>query len=301
MAAMRSGARVSVIVPAYQHEAFIARALTSVLAQTRPADEILVIDDGSRDETAAIVEAMASRAAPGRIILRRQANQGAHAALNTGLDAATGDVLTILNSDDSFAPTRLSDLVGVIERGASVAFSRVVHVDEAGVALASDHPLVAAYDAALARARETTEIGFAILPYNLAVTSGNLVFTRALWRRVGPFAPLRLCHDWDWLLRALLVTEPRFIDQPLLHYRVHGGNATLGLGDVADAEATDCLVRYFRAADAVAPANPRAPSAHHWPAYFERAARDLGVARALSIARGAAAQAAATAASNSVP
>lgn len=93
---------VSAVIPAYNAESCIERAVASVLSQTRPVIEVLVVDDGSRDNTAAIVERFGS---PVRLI--RQANAGPSAARNHGVRAASGEWIALLDADDAWLPTKL--------------------------------------------------------------------------------------------------------------------------------------------------------------------------------------------------
>jgi glycosyltransferase involved in cell wall biosynthesis len=102
----------SIIVPAYNAEAFVARAITSALAQTEPRIEVIVIDDASTDATAAIVTRIAAR--DGRVrLLRSEVNGGPGAARNRGLDAARGEWVALLDADDSFEPRRLETLLAL--------------------------------------------------------------------------------------------------------------------------------------------------------------------------------------------
>jgi glycosyltransferase involved in cell wall biosynthesis len=99
--------RFSVVIPAYNAAATLARALDSVVAQSVPAFEIVVVDDGSTDTTAAAAEAYAAAhpASPIRVI--RQTNAGVAAARNAGATAASGDWLAFLDADDWYTPERL--------------------------------------------------------------------------------------------------------------------------------------------------------------------------------------------------
>ena len=101
-------ADVSVIIPAFRAAGTIGRALASVAAQTRPPREVIVVDDGSDDDTADAAEAM--RGALGRIALQviRQPNQGAGAARNSALAAATGALVAFLDADDEWLPEKLA-------------------------------------------------------------------------------------------------------------------------------------------------------------------------------------------------
>src|SRR5437867_3944003 len=95
--------KVSVIIPVRDGTAYIASAIESVLAQTRPAGEVLVIDDGSKDETAGIVSRFSSRG----IRLIQQPARGAAAARNAGVKVARHELLAFLDADDLWTFTKL--------------------------------------------------------------------------------------------------------------------------------------------------------------------------------------------------
>ena len=99
---MTDARRVSVIIPTFDRISVLPRALDSVLAQTRPAGEVIVVDDGSTDGTAELLE----RDYPG-VTTIRQSNRGVSAARNAGLAAASGDWIAFLDSDDEWRPQKL--------------------------------------------------------------------------------------------------------------------------------------------------------------------------------------------------
>lgn len=102
--------RVSVVIPAYNAAPFIAEAINSLLAQTRPPFEIIVVDDGSTDRTASIATSFPE------VKLVRQANHGTPgAARNTGLRHCTGDFIAFLDADDRSRPARLADQIAFLE------------------------------------------------------------------------------------------------------------------------------------------------------------------------------------------
>jgi glycosyltransferase involved in cell wall biosynthesis len=94
--------QISVIIPAYNAAAYIERALRSVLNQSRPAEEIIVINDGSTDTTSEILKRY-----EGKIRIIEQANAGVSAARNAGIRAATGDWIAFLDADDQWLPEKL--------------------------------------------------------------------------------------------------------------------------------------------------------------------------------------------------
>lgn len=104
--------QVSAVIPTYNRRPYIARAIDSVLAQTVPVDEILVVDDGSTDATA---EFLAERYGP-RIRLIRQANTGVSGARKKGIQYAKGDWIAFLDSDDEWMPSRNAQLLQAAER-----------------------------------------------------------------------------------------------------------------------------------------------------------------------------------------
>ena len=95
------GMTVAVIIPTFNHARFLAEAIKSVLAQTRPADEIIVVDDGSTDDPAAVVAKFPT------VRLIRQDNRGLSAARNTGLRNCKASHIVFLDADDRLLPTAL--------------------------------------------------------------------------------------------------------------------------------------------------------------------------------------------------
>ncbi len=95
-------ARISVVIPSYNSAKVLPDAIESVLAQTRPADEIIIADDGSEDDTADVCEAFGDD-----VRYVRRENGGASSARNTGIEAATGDWLAFLDADDLWDPEKL--------------------------------------------------------------------------------------------------------------------------------------------------------------------------------------------------
>jgi glycosyltransferase involved in cell wall biosynthesis len=122
-----------VIIPAFDRAGFIRDALDSVAAQTWPAFEIIVVDDGSTDGTADVVEAWA-RAHPALAVrLLRQANRGVAAARNAGVAAARGEYLYFLDSDDLIHPRALATLVAPLLHGsAPFSLAHIRNVDLSG-------------------------------------------------------------------------------------------------------------------------------------------------------------------------
>lgn len=107
---MQTG-KVSVIMPAYNTEKYIRQSVDSVLAQTFTDFELIIVDDGSTDATAAAVQSYTDP----RIRLIRQSHQGVSVARNTGLDAAKGDYISFLDSDDLYYPDFLKTMLQIVQ------------------------------------------------------------------------------------------------------------------------------------------------------------------------------------------
>lgn len=105
---------LTVVIPNYNHAAILPRAIASVLAQSGPETEILVVDDGSKDHSVELVTELASRHPTIRLI-RHAANAGAPAALNTGLEAARGDYISFLGADDVALAGLYDTMIGALE------------------------------------------------------------------------------------------------------------------------------------------------------------------------------------------
>ncbi|HEX4883658.1 MAG TPA: glycoside hydrolase family 99-like domain-containing protein [Casimicrobiaceae bacterium] len=238
-----AGDGLSVVMPAYNHARFLPGTLAALAAQTRPPDEVVVVDDGSTDGSADVVARWA-RGAGLPVTLVRQRNAGAHAALNRGMALARGATLALANSDDRYARERLERLAGALGDGRMLAFSAVTTIDD------DDRPCTTPYARELVA--RVAELGMlptmlhALVRHNAAVSTGNLVFRRALLERTGGFAALRVCHDWDFVLAASRATRFAFVDAPLYAYRLHGGNTFSGLALAGRLEGDLVLDRFLR-------------------------------------------------------
>jgi glycosyltransferase involved in cell wall biosynthesis len=112
---------VSIVIPTRDRAGLLPRALTSALGQTYPAIEVVVVDDGSVDGTAALLDEWKARH-PQLVSLRNESPLGASAARNRGLRAATGEFVAMLDDDDEFAPIRIERLMALYRRQPASSF-----------------------------------------------------------------------------------------------------------------------------------------------------------------------------------
>ncbi len=199
---------ISVIIPVNNGARYLAEAVQSVLAQTWPPGEVLVVDDGSTDNSGAIARAFGP---PVRLLT--QANLGPAAARNLGVVQATGDMLAFLDADDIWMPDKLARQLEAL-RGAPTCEAAV-----GGVANFISPELDDTQVRLLAHA--ATQTGH--------IHAGTLVIGRESFRRIGDFDPRwRYAEFVEWWGRALGL-QLRFVTVPelVLRRRLHGGNLTL--------------------------------------------------------------------------
>ena len=202
---------VSIITPAYNAARYIAQTLESVIAQTFADFEAVLVDDGSTDDTAAIVETFAAR--DSRIRLIRQRNRGIGGARNTAVAHARGRMIALLDSDDLWMPSYLGDQLALLYQNPHLdvlsanALNMGGPLDGTPLRPVSGPPIAEITLLDLIR----TEDAVCILS----------VFRREVWDKVGGFdAELRGSEDYDFWLRALAAGfRIAFNPTPLGQYR----------------------------------------------------------------------------------
>ncbi|MHB1334163.1 MAG: glycosyltransferase family 2 protein [Sulfuriferula sp.] len=225
-----NGPKFSVIIPAYNAAATLARALDSVLAQTWPAHEIIVVDDGSTDATAAVAAGYGNK-----IRYLRQENAGVSAARNHGAQAASGDWLAFLDADDWYYPNRLKWHAEWIARDPALDFltGDYEYRDVSGKLLSRSMPGKASGRAMLDKAAGKLEVVMEGAEFEAFVAdhfgdTHTLSLPRATFLELGGY-PLgfKVCEDVHLLTR--LVARSRragVICEPMAVYLIHSASAT---------------------------------------------------------------------------
>lgn len=204
---------ISVIIPAYNQAAYISEAIQSVLAQTFPHFELIVVDDGSTDETPEILAELRDP----RIRVIRQPNAGLSAARNTGLRASSAPLVTFLDADDYFLPTKLEVLSAYLDQHPEVGMvaGRVRYIDQRGQLILEPAP-------------PSIPLSLPHLLFANPVCVSAVLLRRNWLDRVGVFdESLRACEDWDLWLRLLAADCPMsWVPDLVVAYRVHPGQMT---------------------------------------------------------------------------
>jgi glycosyltransferase involved in cell wall biosynthesis len=260
---------VAVVIPSCNHGRFIAATLESVFRQTRPPQEVHVIDDGSTDDSVAVIERAFAGAGAIRCFLTVRENRGISATRNDLSAATTTDFVAFLDSDDLYAPTRLERLLANAPRRAPfLAFSGVDFMGDAPEDLRRWHTV---YRLKLEEGMSLPTAGFALLRSNIAISASNFVVSRALLDAVGGFDNrIKICQDWDFAVRALRFVEPTFVPEPLLRYHLHAQNTSRQWQGTWEVDlVVDKLCEWILGRTD----NPLAPTPHNWPRYFRIFAR----------------------------
>jgi glycosyltransferase involved in cell wall biosynthesis len=194
------GTRVSVVLPAYNVAPYLAETLDSVLAQTHAAHEIIVVDDGSPDESADIAARYGAR-----VRLIRQRNRGIGAARNSGAAAATGDWLVFLDGDDVLEPDALAQQLAVAARHpeSALVVGDGVQFNDDGIV---EPTIVGGPLAARVALAESGELSgrfhLDLIAHNAFTTTGQAMIARDAFEAVGGFLQQReWSEDWDMWLR----------------------------------------------------------------------------------------------------
>ena len=189
---------VSVVIPAYNAEACLAATLESVLAQTRPADEIIVIDDGSRDHTAEVARSFGDR-----IRYIPQTNGGIAAARNAGVREAKSEWIAFLDHDDLMLPDKLEKQVAVLERKPDL---QVVYAGFKNLYEDGSSDLMPAFPA--------VEL-WPALRYRTPILPSTAIIRRAALLEVGGFRNVYCVDDWNlWYRLIRRYSKDAFQDVP---------------------------------------------------------------------------------------
>jgi len=213
---------VSIIMPAYNAGRYVAESIRSVLAQTHADWELLVVDDGSTDDTARIVGGLV--AADARVKYVRRENGGQGAARNTGLRAARGGVIAFLDADDLWLPEKLEAQLAVMcETGADLVYCDGFIFSEDGGPERGD------FFAVVPGRVEGPEMLRLLYAYNRIATL-SVILRRGALERVGPFDESRHiqnCEDYDlWLRVARAGFSFYGMPEKLMRYRRHAASTT---------------------------------------------------------------------------
>jgi glycosyltransferase involved in cell wall biosynthesis len=244
-----SAPEISVVIPTLNSARFVGEAIDSILKQSVPVREILVVDGGSTDETPEIV-----RAKSGLVQVLSQEGRGRAGARNTGLRRATGDFIALLDSDDLWAADKLAIQFNFLREHPEVEF---VFGDMANFTDGESEDLpeildTEVHDYLKQNPANPVRMLECLLKLNLIPTS-SVLFKKTCLQSVGfmneEFAH---CEDYEYWLRFAENSRMGFVARILAHRRLHGSNA-MNKAYVENCEATLQLLNQWRKKNDLAP------------------------------------------------
>ncbi|HEX5283188.1 MAG TPA: glycosyltransferase [Bryocella sp.] len=195
------GVKISVVIPAYNAAHFLPRCLESVFAQTLSPAEVIVVDDGSKDDTAATAKKL------GATVVSR-ANGGLSAARNTGIQRATGEWIGLLDADDRWSPEKLQAQADRVQAGTVLVYT--------GIRVFSDD--------GIRQSCPAVDPGKAVnmLRYANPITPSSVLAMRDALLQTGGFREdVRACEDWDMWVRLSRLGRFAAVTEPLTDYYVY--------------------------------------------------------------------------------
>lgn len=223
---MKGQTLVSIIIPTYNYAEYIQGSVDSVLKQTYQNIEIIVVDDGSTDDTESLLHMYGER-----IRYIKQRNQGASAARNRGLKEASGDFITFLDADDTYREDNVDKKVSFLEKNTKYdwCYSDWAWVNQAGneVMLGHEPEVSLAYLKA-----EGNVLPFALQGKRLG--TNVFMFRKSLADKLDGFDEhLKVLEDYDYYLRAAAIAKLGYVDEVLCNIYQHEGSLGTGCDKVA--------------------------------------------------------------------
>jgi len=201
---------VSIVIPAYNHGHYVAEAVQSALAQDYPDVEVIVLDDGSTDDTAKVLAGLS-----GNFLWQRQKNMGQALTLAKGWASSRGDILGYLSADDVLGPTAVSAAIVALEASPSA------------VAAYPDYLLIDLCSRPVRRVHAPAFDYRHMLRDVVCLPGPGAFFRRSAYQAAGAWNPsLRQMPDYDFWLRLGLLGPFVRIPEPLASFRVHKGSHT---------------------------------------------------------------------------
>jgi len=200
---------ISVVIPNYNYGRYLPQAIDSALAQSYPHLEVIVVDDGSTDDSAAV-----QRQYGERVRWLQQRHQGVSAARNWGIQESRGEVVAFLDADDIWHPAKLERQAALLRNPAvGLVYCGVQYITAAGQPLATN--------VAGQRGRVLQELALLRAP-GVPVNGSTLLVRQACLQRTGGFdVALSTSADWDLCRRIACHYEIELVREPLVLYRLH--------------------------------------------------------------------------------
>jgi len=212
--------KIACVIPSYNHAKYIAEAIQSVVGQSLPPEQLVIIDDGSKDNSIDVIRSIKDS----RIQLVPQENQGAHVALNRGLELSKAcDFIAVLNSDDRYHPDRFARCIAHFDRypETELVCTRIRLIDGSSAPVGQFDGRQRRLNRIWSHLSKPVDLAESLSFGNFTKTTSNFFFRRGA---ITEFRPYRYVHDYFAALTVAFRSTLALVHQDLLDYRVHGTN-----------------------------------------------------------------------------
>ena len=249
-------ASISVIIPTYNRAKYIAESIESVLAQTRPAEEVLIIDDGSTDNTRSVVAAYSDT----RVRYIPVPHGGIAAARNRGIALACGDYLAFLDSDDLWRDTMLEKQLAMLQQEESLvcSFTNFARFTDAPRKIINEQFSYCTEFAGLSKELRRTGDGFIldgdafatfIRFHEFPAATPCIMFRRSIIADMRMNESLRIGEDTEFIMRAFMRGKVAVLPEVLADIRRHNSNITNESGILIEQDKVRALLHLREVVD----------------------------------------------------
>jgi len=209
--------KISVVVPCYNGEQFLDKAIESVASQTYKNLEIIIINDGSNDRTENIVKAWQNKDSRVRYVKHKK-NKGLAVARNTGIRVSVGGIIALLDADDIWEKKKLEEEIKKIKAGADAVYCNAQLVGEKDKKLGESY-----WDRMNAYPYRGQNCLREVFKRNITLLGSSVLFKKKIWDELEGFDErLKAVEDYDFLLKmATMHYKIDYVDDCLFFYRIH--------------------------------------------------------------------------------
>jgi len=220
---MKNNLKVSVIIPTYNRAFLLSRAIESVLSQTFQNFELIIIDDGSTDNTKDVIEKIKKE--DNRIIYIYQDNRGLPGALNTGIKNAKGKYIAFLESDDEWLPEKLKEQIKLFKDNIGIVSCNLIFINDV------------THEKGVYKLCPFTNVeNFLRNPHNYVYNNSSIVISKVVVERVGFWDEnMKIFSDLDYYIRIVQAGYTiNFVEKNLVKYHIHNNNLSRDFSKSAD-------------------------------------------------------------------
>jgi glycosyltransferase involved in cell wall biosynthesis len=259
---------VSLIIPITHNSLFLRQSLESIVKQVYTNLEVIIIQTckhPSINQQLTEFKDDCNKQKIKLIIDEAETDLSLADTLNKGVGVSSGEYIAFLDQEDEMAIDRIKIFIDhVLNSNLELGFSRIDLINQEGVSLPFNHPWKEWYQLNLFNLVFTPTIEMNFLSHNLAVTYGNLFFSRKVYDKAGPFEN-RSAISLAFLLKAMMFFETRLLEETLYFVRLYKESPEREELIENQDEQNMLVLNYLAAVDDKSPANKNAPSFEHWP------------------------------------